>query len=84
MSGRPEVLVAIDYDRRGDEPLWAVLDELDNAGALLAHDVEQMPHPTRPDADPLTVHRVSFDARRYRNTEVHGLGYRAGYVVHIA
>ena len=30
-----------------------------------------------------TVHLITFDTSILRNTEAHGMGYRAGFVVHI-
>jgi hypothetical protein len=76
---RTETLVAFDWNN-ADLPIGPVLDFLSDA--FVTHTTETRPHWNT--GAPQLVHLVAFDADRVRNTEVHGAGYRAGFVVHIA
>ena len=74
----PETLVAIDFDRKG----VSIAPVLEFVGdALLHHREGTTPHWRT--GEPLVTHWVTFDARRVRNTEVHGAGFRAGFVSHV-
>jgi hypothetical protein len=77
---RTEVLVAIDWDRKGAD-LAPVIAAIEAEGALLgvATDEEW----TNWKGVTMTRHEVRFNALKIRNTEVHGLGYRAGFVVNV-
>jgi hypothetical protein len=80
---KPETLVAIDWSGENlaiDRVLAFVGD------ALIAHEVTTQPHAgtnATADSPRQTVHRVTFDSRQVRNTEVHGAGYRSGFLVNI-
>lgn len=79
---RYETLVAIDWEGTG-RSIQPVLDYVARHGehVLANHWSEPRAHPTTGLTQ--NVHYVTFDARQVRNTEVHGAGYRAGFVVHI-
>lgn len=81
-SPKPQTLVAIDWKNEGlsiDRVLAYVGD------ALIGHDVTEQPsNSTKAQpGDTQTVHRVTFDSRQVRNTDVHGAGYRSGFLVNI-
>lgn len=80
MSERPETLVAIDFDG-GTLDITPVVEAITAAGAMLDRTVDldwqDFRGVTRP------RHEITFDANVLRNTEVHGIGYRAGFIVHI-
>ena len=67
------VLVALDLNDEGD--VRAVLDFLGDA--LVSHETGTQTFGGAARA----VHRFSFD-RTVRNTHAHGVGYRAGFMVH--
>ena len=75
---RVETLVAVDWDGAGLSP-QRVLDFVGDA--LVDHEVTTRPH-WRTGA-PLVTHLVRFDARRVRNTEVHGVSFHSGFVSHV-
>lgn len=75
-----QVLVAVDWENSGRSP-EPVLDFLREHDALVAHEVGWQAHWKTGETQP--VHRFRFDAGKVRNTEVHGVGFRAGFVVHV-
>lgn len=75
---KAQTLVAMNHGA-GDRSIEPVLRFIDQA--LLDHQVITQPHWRT--KEPNIVHRVTFDADQVRNTEVHGIGYRAGFIVHI-
>lgn len=75
---RAQTLVAMNIGT-GDRDIAPVLRFVGEA--LLDHQVIVSPHWRT--KEPQIVHHVVFDADRVRNTEVHGIGYRAGFTVHI-
>jgi len=74
-----QVLRAADWDGRGD--ISALLDFLRREDALLDHASAMVPKGTT--GEPHLVHRVGFDAHKVRNTHVHGVGFRCGFLVSI-
>lgn len=80
---RVEVLVAVEYGASEPRPLdiEPVLAQLRRAGGLVGHEVTSIPH--HASGRPMRTHRVAFDATAIRNTDVHGMGYRAGFLSHI-
>lgn len=78
----PEALVAIDWE--GGHDIQPVLDRLAEVGALMGIQTGpySLPNPGG-DRVERTRHVVTFDRNMIRDTEAHGIGYRAGFVVHI-
>lgn len=77
-TARPETLVAIDIDREGAS-IAPVLEFIGDA--LIHHREGTTLHWWT--GEPLVTHWVTFDARRVRNTAVHGAGFLAGFATHI-
>ena len=73
-----ERLVAMDWADKGLDPA-PVLAFIGDA--LISHEVTTTPHWRT--GKPVVTHLFTFDGLRVRNTEVHGAGYRAGFVSHI-
>lgn len=74
-----ETLVAVDFD--GDDlPIEPVIAYLLDAGADPQVETGTEPH-WRTGA-PQTVHRLAYDGTAARSTHVHGVGFRAGFIVH--
>lgn len=70
----PQTLVAIDPTGAVDPgPILTALGD-----ALINH--ETVANPKRSTS---ITHRITFDAHQARNTEVHAVGYHAGFLVHI-
>jgi hypothetical protein len=72
---RVETLVAIDWSDKGLslEPVLSFIGD-----ALVGVTTGTVDHPK---LGTVPCHRVAFDADRVRDTEVHGRGYHAGFVV---
>lgn len=79
---RVEVLVAIDWSDDGldIEPVRHFVRSQGGSDALVG--VVPVDH-VKPSGVVVPCWRVSFDADRVRNTEVHGVSYRAGFVSHV-
>lgn len=77
-ASRPETLVALDFDNALD--IQPVLDFVGDA--LLGWADDFTPHWRT--GEPVRTHFVTFDARKVRNTEVHGKSFRTGFTGHIA
>ena len=73
---KTETLVALDFDGLDPAPVLAFIGD-----ALISHEVTTTPHWRT--GEPVLTHLFTFDGRQVRNTEVHGAGYRAGFVSHI-
>lgn len=72
--------MAQDYD--GGHDIAPVLERIEREGAFVEYEARGVPHWR--DADRIIpTHLIRFDASKFRNTEVHGLGYRHGFVCHI-
>ena len=78
---RTQTLVAIDWEGIGLDvgPILAYLSDSDDAAT--GHVIEAQSHP-RTQA-PQIVHRITFDRDKVRGAHVHGVGYRAGFIVHL-
>jgi hypothetical protein len=74
-------LVAVDWD--GDANLDRLLDRIGDALIDVTTVVEARPVRTNDVVDK-TVHYVRFDGSKVRDTHVHGYGYHAGFLVHLA
>lgn len=76
---RTQTLVAIDWD--GGTDIAPVLDRL---GVAVSHYVITTISTTS-NGQPVekTAHRIRFNTAVIRNTEAHGIAYRAGFVSHI-
>jgi len=72
-----QTLVAMNWSGAGD--IRIVLHRL--ADTVIEHVETTTPHYKT--GEPIETHRVTFDANRIRNTNVHGIAYRAGFVSHI-
>jgi hypothetical protein len=77
---RVQILRAIDWENAGRDP-QPIIDFINRHDALIEHKTVEQPHWKT--GDPQTVHLFTFDAKKVRNTEVHGAGYHAGFVVNI-
>lgn len=75
---RPETLVAVDWSNEGLDiaPVLAFVGD-----ALISHESGEQTHWKTGAVQPF--HRVTFDSRAIRNTEVHGRGYGCGFLVNI-
>lgn len=73
-------LVAMNYS--GDGNIERVISFVDKFGALVWVETVQVQH-FRDAERFIETHRVTFDANKVRNTEVHAAGFGAGFVVHI-
>lgn len=73
-----QTLVAMDWDNAG---LSTAAIERYLGPALVAQEETTTPHFR--DGHPITTHRFTFDARKARNTEVHGVAFHAGFVAHV-
>lgn len=80
---RTETLVAIDWSGadRDIEPVRHFIRATGGADAL--GKVTPFDFTKDRTGEVVAAWRVDFDADRVRNTEVHGAGFRAGFVVHI-
>lgn len=83
---RPQVLVAIDWRDEGLD-IGPVINMLTRDESLISATCANEPRTRRTRSGEETfhplVHRITFDASRTRNTDVHGKGYRHGFLVHI-
>lgn len=81
-SPRIETLVAIDWDD-ADRRIDSILDFIRREGGPDAY-VGAVPFDhVKPNGGTVGAWRIQFNARKVRNTEVHGKAYRAGFVSHI-
>lgn len=76
-DARVETLVAMDWNDKGLslDPILAFVGD-----ALISVTSSTADHPK---LGTVPCHRIAFDGRMVRNTEVHGKGYHAGFVVHV-
>lgn len=73
------VLVAVDWDNDGLD-ISHVTQRMP-ADSIIAVLSAEQPHWKT--GAPQPVHRILFDATQIRDTEVHGIGYRFGFLVTI-
>lgn len=73
-----QTLVAVDWKNEGLD-IGRVLGFVGEA--LISHEVGEQAHWKT--GEPQTFHRVTFNSREVRNTEVNGVGYHSGFVVHV-
>jgi hypothetical protein len=80
---RTQTLVAIDWNGadRDIEPVRHFIRKNGGPDALV--DVTPVDFTKDRTGEVVGCWRVTFDADKVRNTEVHGAGYRAGFVSHI-
>lgn len=78
---RVRTLVAADYTPDSRLDPQAIRDFI-GPDAMAGETCELVPH-FRDKGRMIRTYRFEFDANQVRNTEVHGAGYRAGYVVHV-
>lgn len=80
MNSRHQTLVAMNYSGEGD--LARVLDFVKKHDALVSVESVEVEHFRDKDRI-IPTHRVTFDANKVRNTEVHGASFHAGFVSHV-
>lgn len=73
-------LVAMDYSGEGN--LDRVISFVDKFDALVWVETVEVAH-FRDEGRMIPTHRVTFDANKVRNTEVHAASFGAGFVSHI-
>lgn len=76
---RHQVLVAVDWDGKGDAQ--AVIDFLKKHDAYVSAKRTTIAHYATGARIP--TWRFVFDGNKVRDTEVHGFGFYVGFVVHI-